>query len=662
VKLGIRGVSNTIGNDYGLLGDGNSTVGLYVNDVPIQGTGTLPDLALFDLQRVEVLKGPQGTLYGEGSMGGAVKMILNRPDTAAYSARAEASFGSISDGGNTYGVKGAVNLPLGERVAARVVASYDDNGGFIDNSLTGRKDVNSSTNLSLRGLLDWQITDAFDAEVLVMHQKFEQDDFDEFVVRTGVPALSVDFPDDRFGKRQFDLYGLTLRYDFGATELISSSSYWKTSMSQYDRARGIGIVFSFDLLDFGVPTTVAASEAQGSSFDIDQDSFTQELRFSSKGDERLDWTIGAYYRDLHQNGYSWDTIPGIARINTAITNAMLPSVFNFASPRIFQLAIDEKFRQTAVFGEVDYEIVDGLNLKAGLRWFDEDLSLRQANSGGGFYNLIFPTPFVVQGKAKDSDTIGRVGLSYKISDEHMVYGLVSQGFRSGGVNGNPANITVPVPSLFKSDSLVNYELGAKTAWLDGRLLANVALFKIDWKDVQGSVSLPPAASYKANSGDAEIKGYELQLIAAPTNDVQVGLNIAKQKSELTKLAAGAQARLGAPLPNAPDLTASAFVQVGWPVGNLGKGYARLDYQYVDDQAYLTLPRTGATDVYFLPSYNTGRAQLGLENERWAGYLYVDNLSDARALTSRQRVTGFNPDDRRSVIQPRTIGVRFSTSF
>jgi iron complex outermembrane recepter protein len=664
VKAGVRGVSNVIGGESGV-GDSTSAVGLYLNDVPIQGSGPLPDLALYDVQRIEVLKGPQGTLYGEGAMGGAIKMILNPPDTAAFATRTEAGVSVTENGGVNYEVKGAVNLPLLEdRMAARLVASYRDDSGFIDNIRTGEDDINSSTTINVRGQLSWKLTDAFSAEALALHQKFDQDDFDEMVAGAG--DLQSTLAEERYNNVNFDLFALTLKYDFGGAQLVSSSSYWENDRERFDRAPTVGYFLNFTLDPFGLPL-VSPSDAQGFTLLLDQHAFTQELRVSSTGDDRFDWTVGAFYRSAKQSSTGYDTVVDLQAVNTAILASGLPPGAAFDSSYVFASKVDEAFKQTALFGEVDVGLTERLDLKLGVRWFEEDLEQYQRDEG---LNLVamdleflgIANPSIRSVDAKDDDVIGRIGLSYRLSDDEMIYTLVGQGFRSGGPNFSGGLSGTTVPDLFKSDSLINYEIGAKTAWLDGRLIANASLYYIDWSDVQVRVS-DVETSYIGNAGEAEVRGGELQLIASPTERWQLGLNLGLLRSEITGLAPGVSGRVGSDLPNAPETTGSAYVQYSWPLGAWGEAHARADYLYVDEQTIELLPPTGPTEDYYLDAYQTGRVQIGVENERWGAFLYADNLWDERAATSKRRI---NPpqevEQRLSVIRPRTLGMRFQLSF
>ena len=665
VKVGMRGVSNVIGTESGV-SDSTSAVGLYLNDVPIQGSGPLPDLALYDVQRIEVLKGPQGTLYGEGAMGGAIKMILNSPEFDVFSTRAEGGFSVTEDGGANYEVKGALNLPLiDDRMAGRLAASYRDNAGFIDNTRTGEDDVNSSTTLNVRGLLDWSLTDALSVEFLALHQEFDQDDFDEVVA--GLGALETNLAEDQYNQVDFDLFAVTVKYAFEGAELVSTSSYWTNDRQHFYRAPAVGYLLNFTLEGMGLPP-ISPFDAQGFTLFLEQQAFTQEMRLSSMGNERIDWTVGAFYRSAKQDSTGYDTVVDIQSVNDAIQAAgSFPPNAIFDSSYVFESRVDEEFEQTALFGEVDIGLTDKLDLKLGVRGFKEDLDLFQRGEAPNLVALDFeflgiPNPDIRTANAEDDGVIGRFGLSYRLSDENMLYALVSQGFRSGGPNHNSGLSGTEVPALFSSDSLINYELGAKTSWLDGLLVANASVYFIDWSDVQVQV-MGATTPYKDNAGEAEVRGGELQLIAAPTDRWQLGLNLGLLRSELTSLAPGVIGRVGSELPNAPETTGSAYVQYGWPLGALGEAHVRADYRYVDEQTMELLPPDGPTDDYYLDAYHIARLQVGVENERWGAFLFADNLLDERAFTSKKRV---NPPDavleRRAVIRPRTVGFRVTMSF
>lgn len=692
VRLGIRGVSNVNGDESGVA-KSKSAVGLYLNDVPIQGAGPIPDLSLYDLSRVEVLKGPQGTLYGEGSMGGAIKMILTPADPTAFSAKGDIS---ASDGSRTdtnYNIRGAVNIPLiADRLAARIVATYRDDQGYIDNIRTGQDGLGDNELSSARLLLDGKITDSLSAELLYLHQHQKIDGFPDVSVtnvdaaptdvKTSIDDLTTDIPDRRYMRQDFDLAGITLKYRVGSVELSAASSYWQNKRDRYDRNPFIGIYDGFALLDFGLPG-IDISDPQGFTINVDQHAYAQELRLSSVDADRFNWTVGAFMRSAKQKGRSWDTLPNFAVYNAnmqANAAAMAPLLgflgatlddALFDDERdVYRNVVHESFKQYAVYGETDIKLNEKLSLKLGLRAFKEDLDIDQsaealAIEALDFMLAGFPVTSQSSASADDDGVVPRVGLAYQVTPDHLLYALASKGFRSGGPNFNDFHDPT-VPELYKADTLWNYELGAKTMWLDRRLAVNLSLYRVDWKDVQVPAVSPGSTGYVANGGKARINGGELQIIAAPTDHWQFGANLGLLDSKLQSVDPTVDnALVGADLPNAPKTTASAYLQYAQPVA-LGKASIRFDYQFIDKQAIRLITTTAPEDSFFVDSYSTARLQLAIENERWNAALFADNLFDERGQLNRTPpyVLGpfVLPEERYTIIRPRTVGVRVGFNF
>ena len=620
VQVGIRGVSNVDGTDYGI-GTSKSTVGLYLNDIPIQGAGPLPDLALYDLQRIEVLKGPQGTLYGEGAMGGAIKMIVNSADPAAFAVKADSSVSETEHGGTNHDVRGTVNLPvMQDRAALRITATYSDDSGFIDNIVTGQHEAGSQTTGSVRALFDASLTDRFTSEVVLLHQYLSMSGFPNET--EGLGDLQTNIPDHEYNDQTFNLFALALRYHFDAADFMSSTSYAKNDRSFYLRNPYIGLYDGGALLDFGlsgVPTT----DPQGFSPTINQKAITEEVRLSSQGASRLSWTLGAYFRNGDQSAVSFDTLPNFAAYNAEMQaaaanpasafNATLAAVGGTLSEALFKSAGDvyqnvvgQNSKQYAVFGESDFKLTQELSLKVGLRWFTEKNDITQFNQALAIEALDFalygiPARSYSAASINDHGFVPRFGLSYSITKDVMAYALASKGFRSGGPNFNDGHSSVP--TLYQPDTLWNYELGLKSSWLDQQLIANMAIYYIDWKNVQVPAIDPTfGTTYIANAGTARVTGGELQLEARPSTNWRGGLNLGLLNSKLTSLGPTVTGAIaGQELPNSPKQTASAFLQYSRPAFDIGTAVARFDYMVTVPLASLlrtyTLFVTGFTPTW-----------------------------------------------------------------
>jgi iron complex outermembrane receptor protein len=680
VQIGIRGISNVDGSDYGIA-TSKSAVGVYLNDVPIQGSGPIPDLLLYDLARVEVLKGPQGTLYGEGAMGGAIKMVLNAADPSAFGGKADVALSNTSHGGTNYDVRGAINVPLvADRAALRLSATGRDDSGFINNIVTGQNHVGEQKTSSVRLLLDARLTERFTSELMLFHQHLNLDGFPEQLV--GLGDLQSNFPDHQYNTQNFDLFSLMLKYHFDGADLSSATAYTRNGRDFYQRNPFVGYIDGFALTDFGL-AGIPNTDPQGFTARINEKAVTEELRLSSNGEQRLGWTVGAYFRTAKQHAESDDTLGNFAAYNASMQAAAADpaSMFSttlasvngtlsqalFAGPAVYQDIVDEQTKQYAIFGELDFKLTPQLSLKLGLRAFKEHLDINQFNQALNLEALDFalygsPASSSSTDSVDDHGLVPRAGLSYAFSKDALVYALASKGFRSGGPNFNDGHASVP--SQYQPDSLWNYEAGFKSVWLDHRLIFNGAVYYIDWKDIQVPATDPVAlVGYVANAGTARVTGGELQVQLLPSIAWRLGANLGLLNSKLTSLGPTVTgATVGSELPFAPKVTASAFVQYSHPVGTLGTGVARFDYDYVGRQAVQLITPTIPLDLYYKDAYRTGRIQAGLESDRWSVYLYVDNLWDERGVVQKNEYPPLYSDVTLALIRPRTVGLRVGTNF
>ena len=650
-RIAIRGVSNVSASDFGVTTP-VSTVGLYLNDVPIQGTSQLPDLNLYDLEQIEVLKGPQGTLYGEGAMGGAIRMTLARPDPAEFSARGEV-IGSFTEGGgfNNAG-RAAVNIPLAQDTTAlRIVGTYRDDDGFIDNIARGEDDANSSSAYSVRALLSSSLGERVDVELLAMLSEIEEDDFPN--IDSGLGDLELDSSEPRFHDGEFRLYGLTVDVDLGFAELTSVTSQTEIDREFLDRL----LIASRFYSGFG-PVT-------GDPFytSTEQESFAQELRLVSAGDKQFDWIFGAFYRDKDQVAVGGaTTMPGEHHVLNQtlglIGFPLIPdSTFVDGTGDLAFRFVTDRYEQYAVYAEGDLEFGDRWNLTLGARWFDEEVTLEDELV---FYSFLAfaSSPYRVV-EESSSDVLLKGRLSYRAQDDLLFYFTVAEGFRSGGINLQ--SVFGVGDLLFESDALISYELGAKTSWYDGRVLLNGAVYFQDWADIQSNgTDISPLTgapvNFIGNAGDAEVVGVEAQLNARPNDALTVGVTLGYANSELKS--AIADAVVGADLPNVPEFTMSASLEYAFRFGGLGDGFASLNVQYTDDQ-FTRLQRITDPTGFPVDSYIVGQFRLGVRNESgWGADLFVDNIWDERARMGRGRTaTGsFNSPDRFVVNRPRTVGI------
>lgn len=679
IKVGLRGVSAVAQDQYAFAST-VSTTGLYLDDVAIQGAGALPDLNLYDLQRIEVLKGPQGTLYGEGAMGGAIKLITNKPELSGFEAKAEGSMISIDNADLGYRARGAVNIPIIEdRVAARIVGSTEERKGFIDNVATGEDGVNDIDSWSIRGSLLAQVTENFSVELLAMHDQQEADGFPNEV--NGLGDLETDILEDEYNDIEIDLYALTLKYDLGFAELTSVSSYF-----EQEREFAVKTPLSIDeiiLPILGLPPFGFSNNETLGIYD-DTETFSQEIRLVSPGDETLDWTVGAFYRDRDRDICTYYDSPAAEDMNAFLPIIGLealqfpPTTFNcdVTPPTgldILNRTATESFEQLAVYGEVSWEFAEQWEVTVGARYFDEEVEFTDSQAAFGLFGFLGVPE--ASNETTDSDTLLKGGLSWRPNDDQLYYFNVAEGFRSGGSNLNAADTTDPDSfRAFDSDDLVNYELGAKTSWLDGRLVLNGALFYTEWSDVQVEVFVPAvtveAVAVLTSGGDAEITGAEIELNYLPTENLALGLTATVQDTEFTDPDADANIKEDSQLPNAPDLTASMYAQYTMPT-SFGDLFGRVAYRYIDEQRTVVEPEVPLTfgyddDTTILDDYSVVDLTIGLSTETWYVTGFVSNLTDEDyaldyGYGNSFVISGGNPN-MTAVGTPRTYGLTVGTTF
>ncbi|WP_339703830.1 TonB-dependent receptor [uncultured Sphingosinicella sp.] len=645
-RIGIRGVANLTGSEYGTA-DSVEAVGIYLNEIPISGAGSAPDLAIYDLARVEVLKGPQGTLFGEGAMSGVVRLITNSPNFLDFEARGEASGATIKSGGDEWMVRGLINVPIiSEAAALRVVGSWRRSGGFIDNVAVGEKNVNSSEHWSVRAVLGAKLGSDVSAELMYLRDDNRLDDFND--INPALGGLRQNLGEDRSTDQLFQLYALTVEANLGFADLVSASSYNK--INRLHRPR-----FQF----LGFPQETLPSQ-------IKQTGFVQELRLVSQGDNRFDWIVGGFYRERDQSICGELDVPGGAAVlGTSDAGITRPCPVSRSPFILYRDVPNEGFNQLAFYGEASFELLPGLDLTGGARWFKEKTSYTQVLVASAPLSAINNTSFV---KASVDDLIFKAGLSYRINPRILTYFTFSQGFRSGGPNLN-SGIAPTIPPLFRPDTVNNYELGVKGSFLDGRVTINAAGFYTDWQDIQlldANVVVVGGSrfGYISNQGQARIYGFDTSVAVTPTQGLDLGVSVAYVNSKLTKASATSQLLVGQELPNSPPLTFSTFAAYGTALSDNVDLNLRADFAFTDNQSPdpLVAPGVGAslgTGWRNLKDNSRLNLTAGLDFDRFGFDIFALNV-----LNEIPEYGANVPASGGGVIigTPRTIGARLRVAF
>jgi iron complex outermembrane receptor protein len=622
---------------------GAATTGLYLDDTPLPMS---VDPRVLDLDRIEVLKGPQGTLYGARSMGGTVRLITHQPDADGLNGYLHATASDTDHGGANGAVDGAINVPVVPgRVAVRVTGYDDYDSGVFNRTASAAapvafpedKGVDSARHYG--GSIAVAVNLLDDKLLITPRVMFAEE------AQNGHPYADIN-PNNFNQPREFDLdepggdswrlYSLTLRYATPVGDITSNTSQFTRRSYDSEDSSEVGQLF------FGTPPTPLLYRELGR----DQD-FSQEVRFASKFRGPFQITTGVFYQNSDDQ-VIFPTLP----LGTFIDN-------------IFSERLDTKVTETAVFGEATYDLTSRLRLIAGARWFDNQVTFNGAQAG------IAVTPGVFVGQQRQTGVNPKYGLQYQVSADAMVYATAAKGFRIGGVNSfsdslcagdlSALGLTAAQVKTFASDSLWSYEVGAKTSWLDHRLTVDGAVFLIDWANVQQVVSLPQCGfGVSVNSGAARSQGAELDVQFALTHALKLSLGGGYDDAHTTDGGQFHVIAAGTPIQQVPRWTATAALDYSYELGGL-PAFAHADYAYVgDSESTINDPVTPR----LRPAYTLVNFRLGLDLRQVELALFVDNAFDEHANLSDVPAEAIELPGRPRIAtnRPRTVGVDARLKF
>lgn len=650
--LALRGVSNIAADESGS-SNTSSTVGLYLGDVPISGTSVFPDSGSYDLARVEVLKGPQGTLYGEGAVGGAIRLIPNPVDLTKLGGTAQLT-GSTPEKGKPGGqVRGMLNIPLAQdSVGLRIVGGYSHLGGFIDNIATGQKDINTSDDYNIRGTLLAKVSSNFNVELTALYSQNNADGFNQ--VNSNLGHFESDATEPRFNRSKFALFSGTLNYDMGFAKLSFVNAYNTFDRTFEDAYPAAATIFS------ALGVTI---HGQPENFSVKQKTYTSELRLVSEGSNRFDYVIGAFYRRRTSNAdISLDLFPeDLTAVNAVLSFLKYPT---FPDQRFIISLIDTTSRQLAAYGEGTLHITDTFDATVGVRGFTERNGFHSQSISYSVLAILnntnAPAPTTTSG------VVPKFNLTWRPSKQLTVYAQAAEGFRSGGVNFEANLIPGSNPS-YDSDKLWNYEIGLRAQLLDSKVNVKAAAFHIDWTKMQLNYTLTDIVGQPLNvvqnGGSAYINGFEAELAAKLTRGLTVGGNFAITGSKLKSVPQGSTIVQGQVLPNVPHFTASAFIDARTPlVGNFDL-FGHADIEHTDNQNEQLITTTGI-DGYPVKGYDLVNLRFGVENPVWSITAFVKNVGNVQAQLGRglTYTTASVRENWFTINQPRTYGLTFGVKF
>jgi outer membrane receptor protein involved in Fe transport len=625
------------------------TVGIYLDDTPIGSSSFFAranifslDLLPYDIGRLEVLRGPQGTLYGASSIGGLLKYVTKSPNLTQFEVQGGGEIFDIASGGDLgWGARAGINAPLvAGKVGIRASYAYQHTPGYIDNLVTGEKDQNEYTQQGGRLALLWEAAPNVSLKLSALWQKVKADDNATVAFslppsealgngRSNVNTLPEPF------EKEFAHFGATLDWDLGFATVTSATSYQDTTTKQTTDATDVfGILFPL--------LTGGQIPAGTSRFDLrlDLKKWTQELRLASPTGSKFEWLLGAFY--THEDSKNFQVATAQADDGTSI-----PGLDPLAD-----VQLPSTYQEYALFGNATYRFSDLFHLTGGLRWAHNKQDFTQISSGA-----LLP-PGTTPGKSSESVWTYSVSPQFHLSEDTMLYARVASGYRPGGPNvvtfGNP-------PPTVGSDSLVNYEVGLKTEFLNHMGLFDVAAFYMDWKDIQVTVA-EGGVSFLDNAGKARSQGIEASLVLRPIRGLSLSANGSYIDAELTEDAPSVSGSDGDALPQIAKWSGSLLADYSWPLTGRWTGHVGAGLRLVGDrpQAFRTDPNFLVADGYQAVDLNAS-----VSDDRWTVRAYVKNLTDEHAeLTKAVFVDGLNRPVRitGTPLQPRTIGLSLDVRY
>ncbi|MBB1336586.1 TonB-dependent receptor [Pseudoalteromonas sp. SR44-2] len=704
----VRGLNT---NSSGPSSDGG-TVSTYINEIPVS-----VDMRLVDIERVEVLIGPQGTLYGAGTLGGAIRYMLKQPELDFTSLEIYGDLFQTKESDSLGGEGGFIfNLPLIEdKLAVRASLNVYEDPGFIDygyvvrepgvslpdpdwsdssavnNNLKNVKDANGETTTTGRISVRFKPNESFEGTLNYFYQN--QDSEGRSIVHynslnsnnglsdvIGKYESAYRFEEPREKKDQ--LLSLELKADLGFAELVSA-----TGISSFDADGQRDQTDLLIRLDYGYEEFPSFSTF---TREIDEeDTFTQELRLVSQSDSDFNWIVGGFYNKTETEASSREFTPGFDQF----------AIDNFGGEQLRPDSLEyleltkSKVTESALFGEVGYQVTDKLDVTIGARFYKYDIESQAAFDfplANTLYGGVDPDKITVayeKDEAGDNGNLFKFNAKYQFTDSVMGYVTVSEGFRIGGSNGlvscpdpivedQQTGCGKPDELLYEADTTTNYELGFKSTWFRSQLHFNAALFNVDWDDAQitGATDIGQL-TYLSNAGSANAKGVEISTRAILSDSFSVYATYAYTKAELTSDAPflfNADGTDGAEdgdrLPGSPENQFSMGVNYQTDVFN----DKTLDINYGLTAQSDVLSRVGLRDNgETLPGYSLSNISAKLTADAWSTTLYVDNLFNKYAVTSVRRsdadITSANGADIQRnyghyINRPLTVGVKFNYKF
>lgn len=659
-----------------------ATTAILVDDVPLTSSSsyqqsTTPNFDTYDLERIEVLRGPQGTLYGASALGGLVKYVTKAPDLSRVEGSAQLELNHVDEGETGGSVRAALNVPIvRDSVAIRVSGLYERLPGYIDNPLGNERNANSGERYGVRGALLWQVSPDFSIRLGGIWQRDDRDAPASIDV-VGAALTPADPPANaasiahggdlqrnlRLGepiKRKSQVYSATLNYDAGFATITSITSLAKMD---FERRK----VFTYYNAAPGVTFGDVLAGAYGQPVDVRSDDFTsvrrinQEIRIASApGSGPIDYLAGLFYTDEKS---------ALTQLFDVTSVATPPEILTLPVPG-GGLHVPARYREVAGFAQLTWHPLSNVDVTGGAR-YARNRQRSQTTRFAGFISNSFVDVIDPPSKTKEEKVTWSGAISWHPAERVTLYARVATGYRPGGPNLVPT--TTPPPGYRTSygpDTTVNYEFGAKGELFDRRLSFDISAFTVDWTNIQIPTSVvdPDTGvpnNFTDNGGKARSRGVEYALRLAASPQFSLFVNGAYTDAELRAAVPGIGGARGDRLPYVPTFTNTLGFDYRVPIGGDATMFLGTDWTYVGSRnsdfvvGGLAASQSGHQR---LPSYNTVNLQGGVDFGQHRLDLYVTNIGNARGLYYYLSGDGAGARGNGIVQQPRTFGIRFSSNF
>lgn len=631
-----------------------STVSTYVDDVPY-GSATASaygSIATLDLdpgilQRVEVLRGPQGTLYGAGAFGGVIKYDTTLPSLTDYRGRAELDGSAVDGGGDGGGARAMLDGPLVKDKLGITLSAFDRHDpGYIDDPHRNARNINSSESYGGRAALLWRPTDRLSSELSAIDQETFTDGQSVADMNSNLTPIYGRYAQARNGNELWHvrsrLYSLRVSYDLSWATIASISSYqMQAALWSYDLTikRGAAARAATGVPDLGVFEHVV----------VDHKKDTQELRITSPNSDRLEWLAGLFY--THEWGLKDENFQPISILTDMPVSLPQP---------LFRDILNDSYTEYAAYGDLTYYVSPKFKILSGIRYSSDS-----EDSVTPFTGVLAGVPTVTVGKSSDTSTTYLVSPSYDINANNMVYARVASGFRPGGpTNVPPASLLGGAPESYGPDSLTNYELGYKGVLPEQRMTVDLSAFDVEWKDMQIR-TVVSGFFVTGNAAGARSSGLELDWSWEPVNGLRLAANAAYTDAKLTADAPAIGGKSGDELPDVPRVSGNVAADYEFPISAELAGFfgGNVQYEGARHQDFVASKPLGYVAPE-MPAHTVGNLHVGVAYTGFSVEAYIKNVANSYGMTriSSLMANGYSPPLAVGVIQPRTFGLSLSKEF